>query len=497
MAENGTAGAGLAGLDPAPRLLARTAAELSAAFQLDRPVRLSRAPGRLDVMGGIADYTGSMVLQRPLASAAAILLQERTDRALQIFSFNLFDEHRPFTFHMPLEALAMASAEALRREFAEPGRQWAAFIAGCLFVLNEQGFIDLRDPAVTGLNVALLSTVPRGAGVSSSAAVEVAIMLNFADHFGLRAPFARKQIADGLLLAGLCQQAEHRVVGAPRGIKDQVTCCLGEDAALLRMVCQPHELKPALRLPPGVRVLGIDSNVKHSPSGGEYGHTRCAAFMGHKIIMGIMRDMGTAAGRELVGDPMRGFLANLDPNDYKNIFRPRLPDTIAGLEFLERHGPTSDTATTVNPSVEYAIRHATDHHVLEARRVERFAQFIEQAAAAPSPMRHGSALDRAGHLMYASHQSYAMDAMLGARECDLLVSLVRQRERAGLYGARITGSGGGGTVAVLADEGGPADAALAEIAAEYEKQTGRRGDILSGSSPGAWHAGTALLKLPG
>ena len=55
------------------------------------------------------------------------------------------------------------------------------------------------------------------------------------------------------------------------------------------MVCQPHELQPSLALPSGVRVVGINSNVKHSVGGGAYGQTRCAAFMGHKIILETMR----------------------------------------------------------------------------------------------------------------------------------------------------------------------------------------------------------------
>src|SRR5205823_3424477 len=104
-------------------------------------------------------------------------------------------------------------------------------------------------------------------------------------------------------------------------------------------------------------------------------------------------------------------------------------------------------------------------------------------------------LDRAAHLMYASHQSYTMDAMLGAPECDLLVQLVRQRERSGLYGARITAGGSGGTVAVLAETSQSADAAIADVMQEYDKQTGRTPELFEGSSQGAWHLGTALCGL--
>ena len=73
----------------------------------------------------------------------------------------------------------------------------------------------------------------------------------------------------------------------------------------------------------------------------------------------------------------------------------------------------------------------------------------------------------------------------------LLVDLVRKRERAGLYGAKITGGGSGGTVAVLCDEGEAADAALAEVMNEYARQTGKTPEAFAGTSPGAWHVGTA------
>src|SRR4051794_39793357 len=96
-------------LDPVPTLLRRLRAELSADFPPGRPIRLSRAPGRLDVMGGVADYTGSMVCEMPLDRAAAVALAPRDDRQLQVFSFNLFDEHKPFTLRIPLDALASHS----------------------------------------------------------------------------------------------------------------------------------------------------------------------------------------------------------------------------------------------------------------------------------------------------------------------------------------------------------------------------------------------------
>jgi galactokinase len=179
-------GADLLSLDPVPALLARVRGELSADFLPNRSTRISRAPGRLDVMGGIADYTGSLVCEATLDRAAAVALQQRDDRNVQIFSFNLFDENRPFTFRIPLDALAGHSIDTLRSEFNQPGRRWAGYLAGCLAILHHHERIDLADPSLRGMNLALLSTVPLGSGVSSSAAIEVAAMINFMDELNIR-----------------------------------------------------------------------------------------------------------------------------------------------------------------------------------------------------------------------------------------------------------------------------------------------------------------------
>lgn len=488
-------GASLAQLSPAPLLLSRVRSELAADFPPGSPVRLSRAPGRLDVMGGIADYTGSMVCEATLDRAVATALFPRTDRQVQVFSFNLFDDHQPFTFRIPLDALATESIDALRRELAQPGRRWAGYVVGCLAILHYRKLIDLKDPSLKGVNLALLSTVPLGAGVSSSAAIEIASMMNFIDHYNLRDRLPKGDgRPDAMLVSAMCQQVENQVVGAPCGIMDQVSSCAGESGTLLRMICQPHNLQPPVHLPDGIRVLGINSNVKHSVGGGMYGKTRCAAFMGHRIILEKMREMGLAAGTTLVADPMHGYLANLDADDYKRLFRPFLPVNILGSEFLATYGPTLDTATTVDPAVSYHVQSATDHHVLEARRVKHFVQCLEAAAKLPiGDKARKIELDKAGHLMYGSHISYTKDALLGAPECDLLVDLVRKREGRGFYGAKITGGGSGGTVAVLANIGPTVDAAVQEIMAEYTKQTGLKPEAFLGDSPGAWAVGTVLI----
>ena len=496
-------------LDPFPTLERRVREEVSADFDPTRPVRVARAPGRLDVMGGIADYTGSLVCELPLDRAAAVAVQPRDDRQVQVFSFNLLDEHKPFTLRVPLDALATADAATLRREFAEPGRRWAGYVAGCLHVLHRAGLVDALAADVTGLSLAVYSTVPLGAGVSSSAAVEVATMSALVDQLGLARADEETNAAGPTIdptspttvtpmrLAALCQRVEHDVVGAPCGIMDQAASAYGRAGMLMRMRFQPHELQEPLAVPPGMRFAGIDTGVRHRVAGGQYGRTRCAAFMAHKVILQTMRQIGAVANRELVADPTGGYLANLDPDDYKRIFRPRLPERVRGGEFLLKYGPTIDAATRIEPDTVYDVQRAADHHVLEARRVRNFCQFLEEAnamgPAAVGSRDRGLTLDKAGHLMYASHQSYTMDAMLGCPECDLLVSLLRAREKQGIYGAKITGGGGGGTIAVLCETGDVTDRALTDAMAEYERQAGRTPTLLAGTSDGAWWTGSAVV----
>jgi galactokinase len=216
--------------------------------------------------------------------------------------------------------------------------------------------------------------------------------------------------------------------------------------------------------------------------------------MGHKMILDKMKQMGAAAGRELVADPTNGYLANLSIEDYKRFFRPYIPEFVKGGQFLLQYGSTIDKATTVEPDFNYPVQHATDHHVLEANRVREFVRHLEHAATlgASDPTRQLT-LDKAGHLMYASHLSTTNDAMLGSPECDTLVDLVRRRESAGLYGARMTARASGGTVAVLCDASATADAAIEEILALYREKTGKLAEASATGSPSAWSAGTIVV----
>ena len=116
--------------------------------------------------------------------------------------------------------------------------------------------------------------------------------------------------------------------------------------------------------------------------------------------------------------------------------------------------------------------------------MRNFVTFLEQADGMALDRPSAVTLDKAGHLMYASHVSYTRERVLGADEADVLVDLVRRDEREGFYGAKITGGGSGGTVAVLANTGYRVDVAVARIVEEYGRRMGGRRRSSAGAGGG-------------
>lgn len=421
------------------------------------PVLVARAPARLDVMGGIADYSGSLVLEGTLSRAAHVAVQRRRDNRLRAMTLGVADLQQVVEFSLDdfRAGDRLKPYTQIQRLFSTAETRWAGYVLGGLHVLQQQKIVsDLPH----GLNLLLASDIPMGAGVASSAAIEVAAMRAICALYGLE--------LDGLTLARLCQMVENRVVGAPCGIMDQVTSAVGQPRKLLALLCRPCEVIGHYAVPRGYRFIGINSGVKHSVGGLAYGRVRAAAFMGLKIV--------TAAGAA-----PSGCWCNISPQDFAAHCEALLPEDMLGSDFLQRYHKTGDTVTSVLPDLSYPVRRASRHPVYENARVHRFAELL---ACGDEP-----AMIEAGSLMVQSHESYSACG-LGADETDLLVRLVQERgPSAGLYGAKITGGGSGGTVAVLAAQG--TAAVIREITAEYRRQTGRKPTVLTGSSDGAMQWG--------
>lgn len=434
-------------------------------------VVLARAPGRLDVMGGIADYTGSLVCEMPLDVSTAVAVQRRDDTQLVIESYNAAEAHGKARVELSIEdfygSASFLPLESIRMLFAGD-RHWAAYVAGAYWVLGKQRKLRRRTG---GANIVCHSNVPLGGGVSSSAALEVAALSAITAAYHL--------LLEPLETAVLAQRVENYIVGAPCGVMDQVTSMMGRKDKLLLLECQPHTVKGYVDVPAGLMFCGINSHVKHSVGGSAYRNTRIAAFMAHAIIARAYKDLG---GRV---DPTGGYLARVAPAIYRRYFRPILPRQMLGRDFLRTYGGTVDKVTAIDPQTTYHVRAAADHHVLENARVQEFAEMLAQAASGSQ-----EALVRAGRLMYAAHCSYGQRAKMGAKECDWLVSAVRQRgPKNGFYGAKITGGGSGGTVAVLCESSDRCRSALQDICAAYQKAVGLPPALLLGSSEGAAETG--------
>lgn len=442
---------------------------------------ITRAPGRLDVMGGIADYSGSLVLQLPIREATLVGIQPDDNRELKIVSLNAEANKRTGSFTIRLtdferdrEPISYAEARSI---FHRDGAQsWAAYVAGAFLVLMRERGISFKK----GARILIDSRVPEGKGVSSSAAIEVAVFNAVLAAFDIS--------IEPREVALLCQKVENEVVGAPCGVMDQMTAECGESDKLLALLCQPAELQGRKNIPEEIAVWGIDSGIRHSVGAGDYGSVRTGAFMGYRIIAELAGcSINQTAKDSIVSidDPRwHGYMANLTIDEFEQKYATHLPERIAGDEFLTRYRGITDTATEVRSDRSYAVLSPTAHPIYENARVHRFADLLSK------PLTQ-VALKEMGELMYGSHASYSACG-LGSDGTDLLVELVRAAGHTkGLFGAKITGGGSGGTVAVLGRN--DADKAITEIAQEYARRTGYSPYIFAGSSMGA--AAFGYLKL--
>ena len=455
-------------------------------FDAVGPIAGARAPGRLDVMGGVADYSGSTVLEMPIAQAASVAWQWRQDRLLRIRSVGGATEDLFPEVIVSLDELVDDNgqirpvAEVSARLLRDLDTRWSAYIAGCYYVMLaaygtvSQGKADSRLGEL-GANILVHSDVPAGAGVSSSAAIEVATMHALSEAAGIH--------PSDLTLAAWCQRVENTIVNAPCGIMDQVTCALGRESALLVLRCQPHDLLGNQQIPSGWRFVGIDSRVKHSVGGSHYTKARVGAFMGLKIIQ-----------LESGGKLLENYLCNMTPEEFVD-FRELIPETLTGEEYTNEYGLLPDIITRVDLNETYHPRACAEHPILENDRVRQFFGLMqiatirddERAAGGQDGESDDSLLREAGKLMYESHASYSDRLDLGSPETDLLVSMVREQgPEKGLYGAKITGGGSGGTVVVLCRSDSPdVEAVLEQICRAYEKRAGITPRPIVGSSPGA------------
>jgi galactokinase len=388
-------------------------------------VYISRAPGRLDLMGGNVDYTGGLVFESTIREATWAAAQRRDDG--RIIFWNPQMKPEGWMERVEFQLAALSSKTAVKHlVYASPEVRWTSYVLGAFFLLQK------RYPAqvTTGASIYIESEVPLNKGVSSSAAVEVSVMKAAAACYGID--------LKGIELAEACQWIENVIADSACGIMDQASSVLGDEGHVLPLLCQPCLPRPLVKLPEGIRCWAIDSGVKHRVTGVEYEAARAAAFIGYRMIcewekLPIQKDESGRIPRYT--DPRwQGFLSNVVPSEFRSKYELRLPESIPGKEILATGSVHPDPFTTIGPEVTYRVRNCTRYAVEENHRIELFMELARGSMNDPSP----AAFQQMGELMFQSHWSYT-ECGLGCRETDLLIDLVRKHRGDGLlFGAKIT-----------------------------------------------------------
>jgi galactokinase len=316
------------------------------------------APARVNLIGEHTDYTGGLVMPMAIGFQTIAVISERQDGRAVFYSANYEDE-------------ATFDVASLKRT---PHGHWSDYPAGVLWALQQENI------ALDGFSMTLAGDVPLGAGLSSSASVEVATAMALQHHAGVKFPLEK--------LATLCRRAENEYVGAKSGIMDQfvVAGAVAHRAMLLDCRSLTFELLP---LPEQIRVVICNSMVKHAVATGEYGDRRDEVESGQAILQRERPDL--------------------------NLLRD------ATLEDLET------CKSKMSASSFLRCRHiiTENQRVLDAREA----------------LLHED-MKRFGTLMIEAHESMRDDFQASCAEIDTLVEIATQQPEC--FGARITGGGFGG-----------------------------------------------------
>jgi galactokinase len=342
-----------------------TAEFLTDEFQRSYHTRpqIFRAPGRVNLIGEHTDYNDGFVMPAAIGFYTWIAASARTDRTLHVRSEEFHE-----TIDLSLDSLS-----------GPPRKHWTDFVRGVAAVLQSHGV------HLSGANLIIQGQVPMGAGLSSSASLEVAI--------GLALLAASQAQVPQLDLVKICQRAEHEYVGTRCGIMDQFIAVFASSGHALMLDCRSLESQ-SLSIPDDARLVICNSMVKHELASGEYNRRRAECEAGVKVFR--------------KSSPKVQALRDV---------------SLADLE--SRQADLSDV-----------VYRRCRHVISENQRVLDAAEALR-----------ASDLGGFGRLMYESHRSLQQDYEVSCTELDLLVDIASSCD--GVYGSRMTGGGFGGCTITL------------------------------------------------
>jgi galactokinase len=346
-----------------------TARELRVAFRAfhgSQP-RIYRAPGRVNLIGEHTDYNDGFVMPAAIDFFTRVAISPRDDRTISVAS-----EHFPEQVDFDLDDPA-----------PQPTRHWSDYVRGVAVTLEQAGY------RLRGAQLQISGGVPIGAGLSSSAAIEVATGYALLEHSGFN--------VDRVELAKLCQRAENDFVGMRCGIMDQFISCHALKGKALLLDCRSLKYK-IVPLANETRLVICNTMVKHELAGGEYNKRRAECEEGVRHL--AKRLPRVRALRDV---------------------------TLAELEANAHH-------------LSKVVYRRCRHVISENARVLKGAAALE-----------GNDAAEFGRLMDESHSSLRDDYEVSCEELDLMVEFAK--DLPGVYGAKMTGGGFGGcTVNLVAGE---------------------------------------------
>jgi galactokinase len=353
--------------------------------------RVFSAPGRVNLIGEHTDYNEGFVLPIAVDRRAFVAGALNNDSVVRVHSLNL-DEQVEID---------------LSKDQSDSLPHWASYVEGVARVLKERGF------GIEGANLSILSHVPMGAGMSSSAALEISV------GFALLS-LAEIEV-DPIQLALAAQRAEHQYAGTRCGLMDQLAAVFGQKHHALLIDCRTFERTPIELNLKGFEVVVCDTNVKHQLAGSAYNERRAQCEQGVELLKQVVPDITS------------------------------LRDVT--IDQFEKHAHL----------LPEPIRSRCRHVVTENDRTLKAAENLRAGDTAEF-----------GRLMLASHRSLRDDYEVSCRELDIMVELATRQD--GVAGARMTGGGFGGCTVNLVRESA-IDSFSAAVMQGYRERTGIEGTV--------------------
>lgn len=359
-----------------------------------------RSPGRVNLIGEHTDYNNGFVMPAAINKAIYMAVSRRDDNLIHIVSLDL-----ELSYLGDMDKVVPSSLH------------WPDYILGVIQQIQAKGY------HVGGFNCVFGGDIPLGAGMSSSAALECATAFSLNELFGLK--------MDPLTMVKLAQKAENEFVGVQCGIMDQFASMFGRKNHVIQLDCQSLEYKYAPFNTDGIRIVLLDTNVKHSLASSEY--------------------------------------------------NTRRRQCEAGVALIQAHHP--QVRSLRDATLEMLDKYVAPVDELVYRRCQYVVEENLRLLAASEDLNNGN-IEAFGQKMFATHEGLSRKYEVSCPEADFLVEQVKGRP--GVIGARMMGGGFGGCTINLVRED-VIDELIADLTPVYAKAMNKElkvyiGQIENGTS---------------